>query len=326
MMSLLGLDPATYQPHPLHASTREYAETNCYTDVLIEFVASCGHPPEAILGSTFAVDFEGDQWTFFKPAAEELRTLYGIDIHEMQPYRPLVEHIATQLGMGRTMAIDLDAYYLPDTAATSYRREHQKTSVIVEAIDPAAARLHYFHNGGLFELSGDDFRFALAPTGEAGGQLLPPYTEIIRLDADCPLRGRALRSMALDFLADAMLARPPHNPFDAFGGWLETQLDRIADPSTSDADCHALTFAAVRMPGAAAELAAAELAWLFGARAAPACEALRQIVEHSKALSFLLARRRRFSLRAVLEPMALAWNDTTYETEELLSEAKVTDR
>ena len=326
MMSLLGLDPATYQPHALHAATREYAETNCYTDVLIEFVASCGHPPEAMLSRTFAIDFEGDQWTFFKPGAEELRTMFGIDIHEMQPYRPLVEHITTQLGLGRTMAIDLDAYYLPDTAATSYRREHQKTSVIVEGIDLAGSRLRYFHNGGLYELGGDDFQLALSPPGAAGNQLLPPYTEVIRLDAGRPLRDRALRSAALDFLDDAMFARPPQNPFDAFGQWLDAQLERIAHPATPDGEFHALAFAAVRMPGAAAELAAAELVWLFGARAAAACEALGQIVEHSKALSFLLARRRRFPVAAVLQPMAWAWDCATRETDELIREAKVTDR
>ena len=38
---------------------------------------------------TMGVDFEGDQWTFFKPLPEELEPLFGIDIHEMQPYRPL---------------------------------------------------------------------------------------------------------------------------------------------------------------------------------------------------------------------------------------------
>ena len=39
--------------------------------------------------SRVRMDFEGDQWTFFKPPPEDLERLFGIDIHEMQPYRPL---------------------------------------------------------------------------------------------------------------------------------------------------------------------------------------------------------------------------------------------
>ena len=41
------------------------------------------------MGFTLRMDFEGDQWTFFKPPPEDLELLFGIDIHEMQPYRPL---------------------------------------------------------------------------------------------------------------------------------------------------------------------------------------------------------------------------------------------
>ena len=48
----------------------------------------------------------------------------------MQPYRALPDQIAEQLAAGRTMTVELDAWFLPDTAATSYRREHVKTSVV----------------------------------------------------------------------------------------------------------------------------------------------------------------------------------------------------
>ena len=104
MVSLLGLDPATYVPHALHAGDRTYTETNCYTR----------HPhraaprarrraPRGGRASRVRMDFEGDQWTFFKPPPEDLERLFGIDIHEMQPYRPLPEQIAEQLARGRTM-------------------------------------------------------------------------------------------------------------------------------------------------------------------------------------------------------------------------------
>ena len=36
-----------------------------------------------------AIDFEGDQWTFFKPPHDELRELYGVDVQELNVWRPL---------------------------------------------------------------------------------------------------------------------------------------------------------------------------------------------------------------------------------------------
>ena len=54
--------------------------------------------------------------------------------------------------------VELDAWHLPDTAATSYHAEHVKTSVAAEGIDRQGERLRYFHNRSLHELAGDDYR------------------------------------------------------------------------------------------------------------------------------------------------------------------------
>ena len=67
MVSLFGLDPATYRPHPVHGDERTYTETNCYTDILIELLHARGDEPLAALGGLVRMDFESDQWTFFKP-------------------------------------------------------------------------------------------------------------------------------------------------------------------------------------------------------------------------------------------------------------------
>ena len=45
----------------------------------------------AVMPFTLAVDWEGDQWTFFKPPHSDLRTLYGFDTQELNVWRPLVE-------------------------------------------------------------------------------------------------------------------------------------------------------------------------------------------------------------------------------------------
>ena len=106
----LGLDPATYQPHALHSEERTYAETNCFVDCLVELVASAGHEPEAMLGGAAAVDFEVDQWGFFKPGGDDLRRLYGLELHEMQPYRRnLPAQIAERLAIGQSMIAEVDA-------------------------------------------------------------------------------------------------------------------------------------------------------------------------------------------------------------------------
>src|SRR5205085_2070472 len=102
-----------------------------------------------------AVDFEVDQWTFFKPAPEDLLGLYGLDLHEMQPYRSIPEQTAARLEIGQTTMPEVDSFYLPDVAATDYRTNHVKSSIVIEAIDLDAKVLRYFHNAGYFELSGD---------------------------------------------------------------------------------------------------------------------------------------------------------------------------
>ncbi len=56
-----------------------------------------GDEPLAAVGCALRMDFEGDQWTFFKPFPEDLELLFGIDVHEMQPYRPLPEQAAEQI-------------------------------------------------------------------------------------------------------------------------------------------------------------------------------------------------------------------------------------
>src|SRR5690242_1649031 len=103
VISLFDADPKTYVPHRLHGDDRSFIETNCYADVVIELLHASNRDPVAVLGGAVAVDFEGDQWTFFKPSSHELEELHGVDIHEMQPYRELPVQLAEQLQNGRTM-------------------------------------------------------------------------------------------------------------------------------------------------------------------------------------------------------------------------------
>jgi hypothetical protein len=304
MVSLSGADPRAYQPHALHGAGRSYLETNCYSDIVIELLHACGYEPLAAFGHLVRMDFEGDQWTFFKPPPEDLEWLFGIDIHEMQPYRPLEVQIAEQLVVGRTLIVELDGWFLPDTASTSYRSEHVKTSVGADAIDPESEVLHYFHSAGLHTLSGEDFR-GVFRIGEAATSSLPPYAELVRFDAGERLAGGALRSAARELLRRHLERRPASNPFERFGAQLEGQLPALLAGSLDD--YHAYAFATVRMAGAAFEIAADHARWLLGADAEAANAAMGEIVDGCKALSFRLARRRAFEAGPPIDRLAGAW-------------------
>jgi hypothetical protein len=311
LVSLFGADPATYVPHPVHAArNRTYRETNCYADVLIELLHARGDEPLAAMGATVRMDFEGDQWTFFKPAPGDVERLFGLDVHEMQPYRALPDQIAEQLAAGRTIIVELDAFHLPDTAATSYGTEHVKTSVIAEAIDRDAQVLRYFHNAGLYELRGADYRGVFRLDGEADPAILPPYTELARFDAGIRLHGEALREAARELLRHHLALRPQTNPFERFGAALTRDLPGLL--AGDAAGYHAYAFATVRMVGSGFELLAAQARWLLGDdESADIVAAMEAIVDGTKLLSLKLARRRAFDPAPVIADLAGAWARAT---------------
>ncbi len=316
LLSLTGLEPGAYKAHALHSPQRTYVETNCYADILIELLHASGHEPLAALGGSVRTDFEGDQWTFFKPAPEDLELLFGLDIHEMQPYRSLPEQAAKQIACGRTLIVELDSYYLPDTAATSYRREHVKSSVVVDAIDRSAERMHYFHATGLYELSGEDFREACRLGRDFSPDVLPPYTELVRFDAGPALGGAELRSAARWLLRGHLARRPKDNPFVRFGEALERELPRLL--AGEESDYHAYAFATVRMAGSSFELADTLAAWLLD-EPAPVSEPLRRIVDGCKALSLRLARRRPFDPAPRLAELASSWDEALTRFDEAIA-------
>ena len=304
LRSLSGRDPADYRRHALHSTDRTYTETNCYADIIIELLHAHGYEPLAGFAHLVGVDFEGDQWTFFKPPPEDLEQLFGVDIHEMQPYRPLPVQIAEQLELGRTIIVELDSWFLPDTETTSYRREHVKTSVAADAIDVDGQRMNYFHGPGLFELSGPDFRGIFRLDGHAD-DVLPPYTELVRFDAGPRLEGDELRARSREQLVRHLQRRPAGNPFRRFGDQLTQALPQLLEQDLES--YHAYAFATVRMAGSAFEVLATYVDWLCGTDAAESASAMGEIVDGCKALSFRLARRRAFDPQPLLSSLADAW-------------------
>ena len=306
-VSLWNLELDQHRPHVLHAPGRTYVESNCYADVLIELLHARGDEPLAMLGCIVRTDWEGDQFTYAKPMGADLERLYGIDIHEMLPYRTVPEHIEEQLGGGRTVLVEIDAFYLPDTAATSYRREHLKTTVAPEAIDRRAKWLRYFHNAGYHELSGEDYRGAFRLLDQFTEDVLDPFTERVSFDAGPRLAGGALRDEARALLGYHFARRPARNPFAAWADRLAADLPRLLEGTAQD--YHEYAFVTARMVGSAFELFADHVEWVLERDGAGPSAAFRRLVDGSKAISFRLARRRSFDPEAALAAMIAAWDE-----------------
>ncbi|HEV7554538.1 MAG TPA: DUF1839 family protein, partial [Kofleriaceae bacterium] len=119
----------------LHAEDRAWVEKNCYVDIWIEVIHAIGCDPIAMLPFVTAIDFEGDQWTFYKPPHEQLRALYGLDVQELNCWRPLIEHAEEHLAAGKLISTEADAWWLPDTSGTDYRRQHTKSTIVLNDLD-----------------------------------------------------------------------------------------------------------------------------------------------------------------------------------------------
>jgi Domain of unknown function (DUF1839) len=316
-LGIWEIDPATHSRHALHREERVWPESNCYVDLWTELLHAHGVEPLAGLGFTVAADLEGDQWTFAKFPLADLHALYGIEVFELNVWRPVVDHLAEHLALNRPLVVEVDAYCLPDTAGTSYRREHTKTSIAVQALDLDARRLGYFHNAGYYELEGDDFAGILRLDGPASGaEHLAPYVEVLKLDRGAPLTGDGLVSAAVDLLRAHLRRRPVVNPFRRFAERFGTDLAWLAGQPLST--FHAYAFATLRQFGASFELAALHLGWLErqGERGlARAASAFAEIAEGAKALQFRTARavntHRPLHATPALDAMAEWWDTAT---------------
>ncbi len=311
-----GLDPSHYQRSPLHGEDCAWPEKNCYVDLFVGLVHALGLEPRAMLASTLSVDFEGDQWTFYKPQHAEMRALFGVDVQEMNCWRPLIEHAREHLTAGRLIAVESDAFWLPDTVGTDYRHQHVKTTIMLNDLDEAAQRLGYFHNAGYYQLEGEDFRRTFRLDAEPDPAYLPLYAELVRIDLahSLPPEELALRAKALtrQYLAWA----PQDNPIQRFAQRFALELPVMHERGLPY--YHAWAFGTVRQLGSAFELAAAHLAWLDDVEGQPerlkvAVDAFQQISQTCKALILKLARavngKRQLDAQEVFGPMALAWAD-----------------
>jgi hypothetical protein len=277
---------------------------------------AAGADPLAAMPFVLSIDVEGDQWTFFKFPLADLETLYGVKVFELNVWRSLAMHVADQLAQGRPTIVEVDAFYLPDTPGTSYRTNHVKTSIGIQALDLEERRLGYFHNAGYYELAGEDFDGVFRMSGHlTDPEYLVPYVEVAKLGARPQRCNGAVLDTSLSLLKSHLSQRPDANPFRRYAAQFPSDLAWLSGESLTL--FHNYAFATLRQCGAAFELGSAYLRWLEARgehgldRAAGNCAL---IATTAKALQFKTARavstRKALDAAPMLDAMAQAWDET----------------
>lgn len=296
--------PDGYAPHFTHHTDRLWFETNCYLDLWIEILNCLGLNPVPSFASLLSADHDGLSWTFGKQQPEDLRRLYGIEVAEENSWLPVLELVETGPRRGVLHTVEVDSWWLPDTAGTAYRSEHVKTTITPLSVDRDARRMRYLHNAGLFELDDEDFDGVFGLTA-ASAPLLPPYIEVIRR-----FPARAQPGAVATVVREHLSRRPSGNPIDRLASCVEEAGTWLPDGGM--ARFHLWAFGSLRQCGASAELLA-DLAEYLDAEfsgAAAAAVPLRSVAAAAKAVQFKMARAvsgRKVDVSSTLAAMATDW-------------------
>jgi hypothetical protein len=302
------VDPDSYDAHPAHVDAdRIWPETNCYVDLWVEVLHMLGHDPVPSLVSTLSADHDGEQWTFLKPEQADLRALYGLEVTEETLWRPVLDTVESGPARGLLHTVEVDSWWLPDTAGSDYRSGHVKTTIVPLSVDRAGRTMTYLHNAGAHRLAGEDFDGVFG-LGDDGPNPLPPYTEQIRR-----VTGPAPAERVLDLAAAHIARRADGNPIDRLATSVLSASTWLSDAGLDT--FHRWAFATLRQCGSTAELAAdlvVHLDAVGAAGAAGAREPLLEVASGAKSVQFRMARAARG--RAVdpsetLTAMATAWQD-----------------
>jgi Domain of unknown function (DUF1839) len=312
-MTLPPLRHAGVACHPVHGPDRHWPQSNCSLDLWISFLHSKGLAPEALMGALIQIDDEGDQFTFCKFDTTDLSVMHGLVLRELAIFDHLQSHIATQTARGNLVMVELDGFHMPDTQTTSYHREHTKTSLGIDLIDPVERRLGYFHNSGYYTLNGADYDalFQVDSLDRASTGTLFPYAEYV-LPKREPLRGAALKRAATDALRGHLSLAPRANPFQSYLARFDADVAALI--TRGNAYFHVYAFNHFRQFGAAFGLFGAFLEWLEedSSWTLPLIAHCEQIAAKAKLLQFrvvrAVARGRADDSRLIVLELAVHWD------------------
>lgn len=310
--SLLRFDdrvsPSRHRAHPLHGESAIWPEMNCALDLMIEVAHLVDRDPSPAAVAALSSGFQGDSWTTVKLEPQDLRSLLGLSVLEFTPWRPVLEHVVDHLAHGRLMTVEVDSWWLPDTAGTSYRTDHVKTSVTPLSVDMAEGRMRYLHNAGAFELSGEDFDAVMSSDIERTAVPLP-YLELVTILPD--VLPDEQTSSAGESLHDHLSRRTNDEPVMQMAEYLQRMLPSLAG---DDALFHRLAFTTTRQFGAAAQLAAGFTHWWStkqGRDLTLAHTSFLEAAEIAKRSQFRLARAARgrsVDMEEQLRPASDLWH------------------
>lgn len=326
-LSILPFTLTTPPRHALHDDARDWPATNCYADLWIEMLHALDCDPLAALSCTLAIDFEADQWTFFKPPAADLQLLYGIDVQELTVWRPVIDHIESHLSLGRPLIVEVDSWHLPDTAGVSYHVQHDKTSIAVHTLHRDSRTVGYFHNSGCYTLTGDDFDGIFA-SNQPGGVALVPYVELVKLDRLVRRDQSSLTEISATLARAQLARRPSTNPVARYGALVARDATWLTEQGIDT--FHLYAFATLRQLGAGCATAASYIRWLEkngGVRsdgnAISAAADLDAISVGAKSLQFALARavsrKKPSDVATLLGDMAGRWDSAMISLDRALA-------
>ncbi|WP_043329033.1 DUF1839 family protein [Curvibacter gracilis] len=300
-----------YSPHAVHAAERHWPQSNCSLDLWITYLNHLGLAPEALMGALVQLDYEGDQFTFCKFEPADLASMHGLVLRELAMFDRLQDHVAAQVARGHLVLVELDGFHMPDTRSTSYQREHSKTTIGIEFIDPDKQLLGYFHNAGRYVLQGDDYRalFAIDSVDRQATGALLPYTEVLQRKRS-PLQGEALRTAARVALQQHLLLAPAVNPFLAYQQQYEADLARVIERGNEY--FHLYAFNHFRQFGAVFGLLDHYLRWLGDGALLPLAAHCDHIAAQAKLMQFrvvrAVARRKPDDSGRILSDVAERWD------------------
>lgn len=301
-----GLSADGFTPHLLHQDQSLWSNTNCYLDVWIELLHGMGRRPEPLFAAAVAAETQVEQFEFLKVDHRDLEEVHGLRVGEYDIWRPLLEHVLTQMVAGNLMIIEADAHWLPDTRGISYGIEHTKTSIVPVRVDPQQRHLVYLHNAGLHELSGHDFDCVLGEQRRQG--IVPaPYVELVRLDRLTPAHDGAARAHTARLLRHHTARSTAQNPAAELMDVVRSRFDWLAEAGMDG--YHALCFETTRQLGVVSMVAAEAVKFSAVDRIQAAADAYVAVSQEAKALQFQLARVARGRKSASLDTTMAAIGD-----------------
>jgi hypothetical protein len=300
---------------PLDTRQRLWPQGAGALDPWLSLLAALRLDVHAVLGHVLAIDWLDDQWSEPRPPAEDLRRLHGLEPHALTLWRPLADHLHEQLGAGRLVMLEADAWWLPDTDGQDYRRQHRRSPLIVNDFDATQRRLGYFHHDGYFHLQDEDFD-GLMQAGLQGDGSLAPSATVIELRGLVRRPPETLRHLARQLLERHLERIPTRHPLRRWQRRSQAELDALVRQRDVEG-CRRWLDCGIARLGASAELAAIHLRWLSGedsgsAHLLQAADALRQLAVLARAAQLKAQRAvqqgQPVDLTALSERMARHWS------------------